>query len=104
MMNDKLFNELVAANFGVAPAWCSGAVATDNGWVNPKTKEIYSCIPNLKTRIEEFEAEKARRAAIKEEVAPVVEAAPVAVVEEKPVAKKPASKKTTVRKTVKKDA
>lgn len=35
------------------PSYCIDAVATDNGWVNPKNGELLVAIKNLSTRIKE---------------------------------------------------
>lgn len=74
-MTDEQFNRLVRMNFGVAPAWCKGAIATNSGWVNPRTKEVLFASAGLARRIQEFEAEKARRAAAKDTSAPAKEPA-----------------------------
>ena len=33
------------------PSYCPGAIATDNGWVNPKNGELLVAIKNLSTKI-----------------------------------------------------
>lgn len=72
-MSDEVYNHLVRMKFGVAPRWCANAVATDAGWTNPRTGEVLMAFRGLATRINEFNAEKARREKLKEEESTKVE-------------------------------
>lgn len=82
-MSDEAFDHLVRMNFGKAPRWCANAVATDHGWVNPRTGEILMASRGLATRINEFEAEKARREKLAAEAAKAEDKKPVSPVKVK---------------------
>ena len=64
------------------PIWAPTAIATEQGWCDPRTKEVYVSIRGLKTRLEAEGSEPVAVAEVKY-VAPVVETTPV-VIEEVP--------------------
>lgn len=36
------------------PTWCDNAIATDDGWTDPKSGELLVAIKQLKSRLGEF--------------------------------------------------
>lgn len=57
------------------PRWCASAIATNSGWVDPRTNEVLIAIGNLKARLEaeKVVAEVVVAEPVEEIVAEVVE-------------------------------
>jgi hypothetical protein len=65
------------------PIWAPTAIATEQGWCDPRTKEVYVSLRGLKSRLEAEGTKPVAAPVVKYEEPVVVETAPV-VIEEKP--------------------
>lgn len=77
------------------PRWAPTAIATDRGWSDPVTGEVYVAIGNLKTLLQQEAPEVVVESIVKPVTAIVVEAAaPVVEVGEAEAPKEPTASKT----------
>lgn len=67
------------------PRWAPQSIATERGWVDPKTGEVYVAIGNLKSRLEAASKAKSGYVVVNDVVEVVEETSIVEVVDTEPV-------------------
>ena len=60
-MTDDQFKKLDARKVDQPPAWAKGAIATNAGWVNPRTREVLFAHGGLARLIQAYQEEKRLR-------------------------------------------